>query len=127
MGEKLVIGFKLNGAGAKKPEYEHVERDFLTIFASTDTFLSRNRQKEVQTGVIFKIPKGCVGVVSGFPDLVLKCGLKVINDNIGHENTFELNIIMENNSDDDYEIKSGEKIARMIVIELGDIVLEEEK
>jgi dUTPase len=51
----------------------------------------------------------------------------VVPDVIGHSYMFDLNIVMENHSVDDHDIKCGDKIARIVIVKPENAVLEEQR
>ena len=88
------------------------------ISASVDITLKSNEVTLVNTGIAINLPIQCAGFVLPRSGLSTKHKITLINSPglIDPGYTGELLIPLINHSDSDYEIKSGDRIAQLVLI-----------
>jgi dUTP pyrophosphatase len=69
----------------------------------------------VSTGIAIGIPNGTYGRVAPRSGLAAKHGIDVGAGVIDPDYTGEVKVILFNNSDNDFEIKKGDRIAQLIL------------
>lgn len=88
--------------------------------------LKKGERILVPTGLFFEIPEGFEIQVRPRSGLAFKNGITVLNTpgTIDSDYRGELNVLLANFGDDDFEIKNGDRIAQIIVapVTLGDFV-----
>ena len=86
--------------------------------ASQETVLLKpNETKLIPTNLIIEIPKGYEGQVRPRSGLALKHGITVLNSpgTIDADYRGEVKVLLINHSNEDFEIKYGERIAQLII------------
>lgn len=95
-------------------------------FISEKIVLKKGERILVPTGLFFEIPEGFEIQVRPRSGLAFKNGITVLNTpgTIDSDYRGELNVLLANFGDDDFEIKNGDRIAQIIVapVTLGDFV-----
>lgn len=72
----------------------------------------------VDTGIKIELPEGCYGRIAPRSGLALHHGLDVGVDVIDEDYRSEIKVLLFNNSDFDYTVKSGERITQLICIQI---------
>ena len=113
--------------GAVAPHYEHDGDAGMDLYSAEYLTLRPGERKLVPTGFQVEVPKGYEMQIRPKSGLALKHGITVLNTPGTVDSCYrgEVGVIMLNTSDDDYEIKSGEKIAQAIVAKVEKVVVEE--
>ncbi len=105
---ELAAGFDL---------YANVQEDFVLKARSFDS---------VSVGICVEIPKGYEGQVRGRSGLAFKYGIGLVNGvgTIDADYRGEIAVALMNNSDNDFVIKRGDRIAQLVIsqVEMMNIV-----
>ena len=118
MYKNIEIEIKLINSNAKIPTQNHNSDIGYDISASKNVSLKSNEVTLVNTGLAINLPKHCAGFVLPRSGLSTKYKITLINSPglIDPGYTGELLIPLINHSDSDYEIKSGDRIAQLVLI-----------
>lgn len=111
---KLKITFQKTSDQAKIPEVAYEHDAGFDLFSAEETTLAPGERKTVATGLKMAIPTGYAGLIwdkSG----VAKNGIKTTGGVIDSGYRGEVLVSLINLSQDNYEIKSGQKIAQMLI------------
>jgi dUTP pyrophosphatase len=80
-----------------------------------DTILPAMGRKLISTGVIVSIPEGFFGKIEARSSMAVK-GIDVGAGVIDSDYRGEIKILLINSTNDEFEIKKGERVAQMILI-----------
>ena len=118
MYKNIEIEIKLINSNAKIPTQNHNSDIGYDISSSKDVSLKSNEVTLVNTGLAINLPEHCAGFVLPRSGLSTKHKITLINSPglIDPGYTGELLIPLINHSDSDYEIKSGDRIAQLVLI-----------
>ena len=118
MYKNIEIEIKLINSNAKIPTQNHNSDIGYDISASKNVSLKSNEVTLVNTGLAINLPEHCAGFVLPRSGLSTKYKITLINSPglIDPGYTGELLIPLINHSDSDYEIKSGDRIAQLVLI-----------
>tara|TARA_B100000424_G_C22725358_1_gene393661 strand:+ start:223 stop:660 length:438 start_codon:yes stop_codon:yes gene_type:complete len=116
--KNIEIEIKLINSNAKIPTQNHNSDIGYDISSSKDVSLKSNEVTLVNTGLAINLPEHCAGFVLPRSGLSTKYKITLINSPglIDPGYTGELLIPLINHSDSDYEIKSGDRIAQLVLI-----------
>ena len=100
------------------------------LCSSEEKVVPKRQRCMVSTGIAIGIPNGTYGRVAPRSGLAAKHGIDVGAGVIDPDYTGEVKVILFNNSDNDFEIKKGDRIAQLIlekvmtpeIRELGELV-----
>ena len=111
------IKFKLIHPDAVLPEYAHPTDAGADVFSSEDVTIAAGETKIIKTGLKVAIPVGYEIQVRPRSGLSAKTGIRVANapGTIDSAYRGEVGIILHNTADIPYEIKTGDKIAQLII------------
>lgn len=87
----------------------------MDIFSIEDCLIKRGEKYIVKTGIAMKIPKGYVALVWDKGGPSHKFGIKTLGGVFDSNYTGEYLIGLFNLGKDDFEIKSGQKIAQILI------------
>ena len=103
-----------------RPEYATRGSIGMDLSAATDSsFILRAGERAlVSAGIAVQIPKGYGGFIFALGGIAAKKGIVLANGVgiIDSDYTGEVKILLENISNEDYTIKSGERIAQMVFL-----------
>ena len=118
MYKNIEVEIKLINSNAKIPTQNHNSDIGYDISASKNISLKSNEVTLVNTGLAINLPEHCAGFVLPRSGLSTKHKITLINSPglIDPGYTGELLIPLINHSDSDYEIKSGDRIAQLVLI-----------
>jgi len=116
--KNIEIEIKLINSNAKIPTQNHNSDIGYDISASKNVSLKSNEVTLVNTGLAINLPEHCAGFVLPRSGLSTKHKITLINSPglIDPGYTGELLIPLINHSESDYEIKSGDRIAQLVLI-----------
>jgi dUTP pyrophosphatase len=122
------LGVKKLSEDAKLPAYANIGDAGMDIFSNECLIIGPKHRAAVRTGLVFEIPKGCVGLVWDKSGVAFKSGIKTMAGVIDSGYRGELKVVLINLSSDDFKIDKGQKIAQMLIqkIERPNINLVEE-
>lgn len=126
LNERILIlqGFLLNGfdlikvkldEGAKMPTRAHSTDAGLDIYAREGQIIPARQSVKFDTGVHVELPEGTVGFLKSKSGLNVSFGLTntgVID--VGYTGSIVAKLY--NNSDEDYEVKAGDKISQLVIL-----------
>ncbi len=108
-----MLHFKLNSQNAKEPVKMYCKDVGFEIFSSENKKIPAKSRELVETDLSFTFPFGYYGFIISLPDLALK---KIDVSYSSIENEIEsIKILVINNSDEDFNVDKGDRIALMIV------------
>lgn len=111
---------------AKLPTKAHLGDAGYDLYSNNYYSISPYGQTLVQTGIKMAIPVGHVGLIwdkSG----VAKDGIKTMGGVIDENYRGEINVVVKNLSENDFNIVPGQKIAQILIQKVGDFKVSEEK
>lgn len=106
-------------AGAKVPTYAHDTDAAADLYAQYDQNIPAHTYGNmVKTGVKIQLPEGWLAMILPRSSIGLKTPLRLSNSvgliDSGYRG--ELGVIYDNTSDNDYEIKAGDRVAQLLVM-----------
>jgi dUTP pyrophosphatase len=106
-----------NGAGLPLPSYETAGAAGMDICAAEGMNLRAGKRAAVPTGFAFAIPQGYEVQVRPRSGLALKNGITCLNTpgTIDSDYRGEIKVILANLGDEDFMIKTGDRIAQIVV------------
>ena len=105
---------------AKVPTKGHPGDAGIDFYAIEDVVFPPREARDVFSGVAIEIPEGFVGLVWDKSSIAFKKGLKTMGGVIDSGYRGEMKFHLFNTSDEEEEIKKGEKIAQMIIQKFED-------
>ena len=118
MNKNIEIEIQLISSNGKVPSQKHASDIGYDISSSDDVILKSNEVTLVNTGIAINLPKQCAGFVLPRSGLSTKHKITLINSPglIDPGYTGELLVPLMNHGDKDYEIKAGDRIAQLVLI-----------
>ena len=118
MNKIIEIEIQLISSNGKVPSQKHVSDIGYDISASDNITLKSNEVTLVSTGIAINLPQRCAGFVLPRSGLSTKHKITLINSPglIDPGYTGEILIPLMNHSDKDYDIKTGDRIAQLVLI-----------
>ena len=112
---------------AVTPHYEHNGDAGMDLYAVEDSILRPGERKLVPTGLQVEIPEGYEMQVRPKSGLALKYGITVLNTPGTVDSCYrgEVGVIMLNASNENYEVKAGEKVAQAVIARVERAEIEE--
>jgi dUTP pyrophosphatase len=106
-----------NGAGLPLPAYESAGAAGMDICAAESLTLRIGKRAAVATGFAFAIPAGYEVQVRPRSGLALKNGITCLNTpgTIDSDYRGEIKVILANLGEEDFVIKTGDRIAQIVV------------
>ena len=123
MNKNIEIEIQLISSNGKVPSQKHVSDIGYDISASDDVTLKSNEVTLVNTGIAINLPQQCAGFVLPRSGLSTKHKITLINSPglIDPGYTGELLVPLINHGDVDYEIKAGDRIAQLVLINTNSV------
>jgi dUTP pyrophosphatase len=104
--------------GARRPEYQTPDSSGadLRAFLPEPMRLGKGMRAAVPTGIRLEIPRGWEAQVRPRSGLALKNGISCLNSpgTIDADYRGELKVILVNHSEEDFEIRDGDRIAQIV-------------
>lgn len=97
------------------PNYANEDDAGLDLYSVEELIIKPNKRAAIRTGVKMEIPEGYVGLVWDKSGLALNDGIKTMAGVIDSGYRGEIKIVLINLSNQDFEIKKGQKIAQMLI------------
>lgn len=115
--ERISVEIQKLSDTAKIPEYAHPTDAGADVFSSEDVTIVAGETKIIKTGLKVAIPIGYEIQVRPRSGLSAKTGIRVANapGTIDSAYRGEIGIILHNTSTTPYEIKTGDKIAQLVI------------
>ncbi len=119
MQDALRIPIQLD-PDATPPRYQTDGAAGLDLCAAEDAELGPMQRKLIRTGVRMAIPPGYEGQVRPRSGLALKHGLTMVNTpgTIDSDYRGEIGLIMINLGDEPFRIRSGERLAQLVICKI---------
>lgn len=109
----------VNKSKHELPQYETIASAGMDLKANLDdpVILKPLQRKLISTGIFIELPVGFEAQVRPRSGLAIKHGITVLNTpgTIDADYRGEVKVILVNLSDEDFEIRDGERIAQMII------------
>ena len=123
MNKNIEIEIQLISSNGKIPSQKHVSDIGYDISASDNVTLKSNEVTLVSTGIAINLPQQCAGFVLPRSGLSTKHKITLINSPglIDPGYTGELLVPLINHGDVDYEIKVGDRIAQLVLINTNSV------
>ena len=84
------------------------------LSACVDDIIPAHKWKAIETGIVVQFPKDCYVRVAPRSGLAFKKGLDVFAGVVDSDYTGTIKVILMNNSDEDFDVQKGDRIAQMI-------------
>ena len=97
------------------PNYAKVGDAGLDFYSVENVVLKPMERKAIRTGIKMEIPEGYVGLVWDKSGIAANSGIKTMAGVIDAGYRGEIKIVLINLSNQDFEIKKGQKIAQMLI------------
>ena len=110
------------------PAYAYVGDAGLDLRSAEDIVLKPFERKLVSCGIAIAIPEGYAGFVMPRSGLAIKHGISIVNSPglIDSNYRGEIKAILVNlDPNDDFQIKHGDRIAQLVILEVPPVTLEE--
>ena len=123
MNKNIEIEIQLISSNGKIPSQKHVSDIGYDISASDNVTLKSNEVTLVSTGIAINLPQQCAGFVLPRSGLSTKHKITLINSPglIDPGYTGELLVPLINHGDVNYEIKVGDRIAQLVLINTNSV------
>ncbi len=118
MNKNIEIQIQLISPNGKVPSQKHASDIGYDISASDDVTLKSNEVTLVSTGIAINLPQQCAGFVLPRSGLSTKHKITLINSPglIDPGYTGELLVPLMNYGNKDYDIKAGDRIAQLVLV-----------
>ena len=123
MNKNIEIEIQLISPNGKVPSQKHASDIGYDISSSNDVTLKSNEVTLVNTGIAISLPQQCAGFVLPRSGLSTKHKITLINSPglIDPGYTGELLVPLMNYGNKDYEIKAGDRIAQLVLVNTHDV------
>ena len=109
---------------AQLPTRAHMEDAGFDLYASEDAYLVGKQRNTIKTGISLEMPSYFAGLIWPRSGLSVKRGVDVLAGVIDSGYRGEIMVCLYNTSDEDIEIKHGDRIAQIIFQEVPRVSLE---
>ena len=118
MNKNIEIEIQLISPNGKVPSQKHASDIGYDIRSSNDVTLKSNEVTLVNTGIAISLPQQCAGFVLPRSGLSTKHKITLINSPglIDPGYTGELLVPLMNYGNKDYDIKAGDRIAQLVLV-----------
>ena len=118
MNKNIEIEIQLISPNGKVPSQKHASDIGYDISSSNDVILKSNEVTLVNTGIAISLPQQCAGFVLPRSGLSTKHKITLINSPglIDPGYTGELLVPLMNYGNKDYDIKAGDRIAQLVLV-----------
>jgi len=107
------------------PGYAHDGDAAMDLFSAEDCVVPSGKRKLVSTGIAIELPEGYFASIRGKSGLAYKKGIDILGGVIEWTYRGEYGVIIFNTGDEDFQIKSGDKIAQVVVSPVAVVEVEE--
>jgi len=97
------------------PNYANEDDAGLDLYSAENFILKSGQRRAIETGIKMEIPEGYVGLVWDKSGLAVNDGIKTTAGVVDSGYRGEIKIVLINLSNQDFEIKKGQKIAQMLI------------
>lgn len=113
--EKIKIKIKKLNPDAIIPHYAHLGDAGMDIYSVENIIIAPGKRVLVSTGITTEIPEGYAALIWDKSGLAAKSGIKTMAGVIDCNYRGEWKIVLFNTSENNYEVKKGEKIAQALI------------
>ena len=123
MNKNIEIEIQLISPNGKVPSQKYASDIGYDISSSNDVTLKSNEVTLVNTGIAISLPQQCAGFVLPRSGLSTKHKITLITSPglIDPGYTGELLVPLMNHGNKDYEIKAGDRIAQLVLVNTHDV------
>ena len=118
------VGFKHLTETAQMPTKANRNDAGFDLYADEDKFIFANKRTTIKTGISLEMPDNIAGLIWPRSGLSVKKGIDVLAGVIDAGYRGEIMVCLYNTSDEDVEIKHGDRIAQIIFQEVPIISLQ---
>jgi dUTP pyrophosphatase len=118
------VGFQYLTETAQMPTKANKTDAGFDLYADEDKFIFGNKRTTIKTGISLEMPDNLAGLIWPRSGLSVKKGIDVLAGVIDAGYRGEIMVCLYNTSDEDVEIKRGDRIAQMIFQEVPVISLQ---
>ena len=115
------VAIKRLSENATTPTKAHTCDAGWDLYSSEDTFIFGNKRKVIKTGISLEMPSYFAGLIWPRSGLSVKKGVDVLAGVIDSGYRGEIMVCLYNTSDEDIEIKRGDRIAQIIFQEVPEV------
>ena len=112
------IHYKLLTETAQVPRKSNLSDAGHDLYADEDAWLFAGKRKVIKTGISLAMPNSIAGLIWPRSGLSVKQGIDVLAGVVDAGYRGEIMVCLYNTSDEDVEIKHGDRIAQMIFQEV---------
>jgi dUTP pyrophosphatase len=105
---------KLKG-NAIVPSYAHPGDAAMDLHSAEDYIVPAGKRQLVSTGIAMEFPEGYWANIRGKSGLAFKKGISILGGVIEYTYRGEYGVVILNTSDENFEIKVGDKIAQIVI------------
>ena len=117
------VGYKYLTETAQAPRKANLNDAGFDLHADEDAWVFARQRKVIKTGISLEMPDNLAGLIWPRSGLSVKQGIDVLAGVVDAGYRGEIMVCLYNTSDDDVEIKRGDRIAQIIFQEVPDISL----
>ena len=123
MNKNIEIEIQLTNDNAIVPSRKHISDIGYDISSSVDALIPSSQVQLINTGIAINLPNQCAGFVLPRSGLASKHKITLINSPglIDPGYTGELMVPLINHGSSDYEIKIGDRIAQLVLINTNNV------
>lgn len=118
------VGYKYLTETAQTPHKANKSDAGHDLYSDEDTWVFAKQRKVIKTGVSLEMPDTLAGLIWPRSGLSVKQGIDVLAGVVDAGYRGEIMVCLYNTSDDDVEIKRGDRIAQMIFQEVPVVSLQ---
>ena len=119
----MVVHYKYLTESAKVPHKANRTDAGYDLYSDEDSWVFARQRQVVKTGISIQMPDNLAGLIWPRSGLSVKQGIDVLAGVVDAGYRGEIMVCLYNTSDDDVEIKRGDRIAQMIFQEVPVISL----
>jgi dUTP pyrophosphatase len=121
----MKIKIKKLNSDSTIPFYAHIGDAGMDLYSCEDYILKSGERHLFKLSIAAEFPEGYVVLIWDKSGLAAKHGLTVLAGVIDHSYRGEYGVVLLNTSDQDYEIKRGNKIAQLLIQKVEQAEVEE--
>ena len=112
--EEIVVNISFDKSKTTIPMKMYLDSAGYDLFADESITILKWSRASICTSILFQIPKGFYGEIKSRSGLAIKNGLLAFNGTADAGYVGFVYVILFNNSDFDYNVKKGDRIAQII-------------
>ena len=123
--KEIEIAVEICREGIELPKYANIGDAGMDIYSVENVIIAPGKRVLVSTGITTEIPEGYVALIWDKSGLAAKSGIKTMAGVIDCNYRGEWKIVLFNTSENNYEVKKGEKIAQALIQPVASPEIEE--